>query len=61
MGMQIQADETSEIIRNQPRGYEPNLLPAWQPFKPLHIGHCPQRPHGQKKQEEHDFLKNYSL
>lgn len=39
MAMQIQADEISEIIRNQPRGYEPNLLRAWQPFKPVHIRH----------------------
>jgi hypothetical protein len=39
MAIQIQADEISEIIRNQTRGYERNLLPAWQPFKPLHIRH----------------------
>jgi len=27
MAMQIQADEIRGIIRNQIRGYEPNLLP----------------------------------
>ena len=39
MAIQIQADKISEIIRSRARRYEPNLLPAFQPFKPLHIRH----------------------
>jgi hypothetical protein len=55
MEMQIRAGEISEIIRKQTRGYEPNLLPALQPFKPLHTRHGHQRPHGRNKQEEHNL------
>ena len=39
MAIQIQADEISEIIRSQTRGFKPNRVPVVEPFKPLHIRH----------------------
>jgi hypothetical protein len=46
MAIQIRADETSEIIRNQTRGFERKRVPALGPFKPMPIRHRRQRPHG---------------
>ncbi|MGD0627593.1 MAG: hypothetical protein ABSB32_23195 [Thermodesulfobacteriota bacterium] len=56
MVIQIRADETSEIIRNQIRGFERKRVPAVGPFKPLPIRHRRQQPHGQNKQDEHNLI-----